>query len=137
MNFNSRILSFSYVLSAVTILGLITPYFTENMDYETFLPLIAGVSLSSVNHLIGLFLIKLGIAGGNQKFLILVMGGMVVRMFAMLLLILGGLFYLKLNSNLFIFSVFSFYFLLLSLEIVFLHTSKILKKNTVYEQSNS
>lgn len=77
-------------------------------------------ALTTSNFLLGIFLLENGIKKKDTHFLIIVLGGMVFRLFLMLLLFFMCMNLLILTFNYFIFTTFIFYNYYLILEIAYL-----------------
>lgn len=76
--------------------------------------------LTTSNYLLGIFLLENGLKRKDSQFLIIVLGGMSVRLFLMLLLIFICTNLLILTFNYFIFTTFIFYNYYLIIEIAYL-----------------
>ncbi|MCF8260854.1 MAG: hypothetical protein K9J12_08770 [Melioribacteraceae bacterium] len=88
----------------------------ENFDS---LSLLLAVIINSINFVVAIKLFDSAIGKSNQIYLIYTLGGMVGRLFAMLILILLVILFLNIDKSTFILLFFIFYFSLLSLEIVY------------------
>lgn len=83
------------------------------IDFISFLT--AGV-ICLLNSVIGLKLILNSINSGQKKFFIVALGSMTARLFLVLIAVVVGLLGFKLSKISFIFALFSYYFLFLSIE---------------------
>jgi hypothetical protein len=92
----------------------ITNLIDNNIFYSI---LIAGVIII-INFILYLLFFNLSIGKKNNLFLIYIMGGMGVRLFIVLLLVLISLKFLKIDETGFIFALFVWYVLSLTVEIV-------------------
>lgn len=108
-----------FLLVFLIIINLVLFEF-EVIPAPIFYSLLAAQIITFINFIFGVYSIKKGLKQADKSFLLVVFGGMVVRMFFMLLMIIIGLEFLELRTNYFIFSIFLLYFFLLIIEIVYL-----------------
>lgn len=99
-------------------------YFSEKSDSKELLSLFYGFLFPTVNFIFGLFTIQFGFEKSDKIFLIIVFGGLIIRLFLMLALILMALKFLFVSLNSFIFTTFIFYFYYLIVEIFILTQKK-------------
>ena len=97
------------------ILGIF--YLQNSLTEEITKPVFLALGMSTLNYLGAILLLSYGIKKESQKFLLIVLGGMTLRMFFMLILIILAILFLKINQYYFIFTVFILYFLYLAAEI--------------------
>lgn len=98
-------------------------------DKPTFLAILWALGLNFVNHFVSLLAFEFGYSRKYTLFLLYTMGGMVVRMFALLTIIFVILKFGGINNIVFILIFFTFYFILLVLEAYsFLKESNYTKK---------
>ena len=83
-----------------------------------------GFLVSSINFTLGILSFRFGLEKSDQIFLIVVFGGLVLRLFLMLILILVALKLLLVSLNSFIFTTFICYFYYLIVEIYILTQKK-------------
>ena len=83
-----------------------------------------GDLLGFLNFAIGLLFIFLGINNSNKKFLISLFGGLLLRLIIMVFLVVITLKFLEINEISFIFSLLFFYFLYVTIEIIYLNLRK-------------
>jgi hypothetical protein len=115
--------SFKYL-----IIGLITTlivcvtvfvlYQTGTIEYDIFRSGFAGIIIALVNYLAGFYLLRIGLNKPDKLFLAIVMGGMVIRLFLVLISIIISIKLLKISQDSFIFAIFTFYIFFLTLEII-------------------
>ena len=74
---------------------------------------------TSINYAISIFALNKGFYDSDKKFLVYILGGMVGRLFLMLIFIMVSILYLKINQYSFIFVFFIFYLFYLIFEIYF------------------
>jgi hypothetical protein len=99
--------SLIFVIFIITIITFLRSHGEINSSfYNAFL--IAGI-ITTINFNLGVLSIKLGLKKTINSFLILFLGGMVIRLFLMLISVFICLKFLELKGNNFIFSVFIFY----------------------------
>jgi len=90
------------------------------IDLQVFISLLIAKLITTVNFFAGLFSYDKGLNRDDKAFLLLVLGGQITRLFAVLIFIILASNLLKLNNNIFILLVFIFYFIYLILEIFYL-----------------
>ena len=83
-----------------------------------------GDLLGFLNFTIGLLFIFLGINNSNKRFLISLFGGLLLRLIIMIFLVVVTLKFLEINEISFIFSLLFFYFLYVTIEIIYLNLRK-------------
>lgn len=108
-----------YILAAIGIaaavnMQLVTGTFPKSAIY--------AIALNAANTVVAVFLFELSVKKGNKIFILLNLGGMVLRLFIMLILVIISLKFLKIDVYEFILVFFVFYFIQLIIEI--LHFSK-------------
>jgi hypothetical protein len=118
MKKNRKYLVIGVIISFVVSLSLFFLYQTDNIDYETFRSAFAGIIIALVNYLIGFYLLRIGLNKPDKLFLTIVMGGMVARLFLVLISIIISIKLLKMSQDSFIFAIFTFYIFFLTLEII-------------------
>jgi hypothetical protein len=106
------------VISLVVSLSLFILYQTGKIEYATLRASFAGIIIALVNYLIGFYLLKIGLNKPDKLFLTIVMGGMVIRLFLVLISIIISIKLLKISQDSFIFAIFTFYIFFLTLEII-------------------
>lgn len=94
----------------LNILGLLNP--------EIFYSILVAGSIIIINFILYIIFFNLSLGKKNNLFLIYIMGGMGVRLFIVLLLVLISLKFLKIDETGFIFALFVWYILSLVMEIV-------------------
>lgn len=103
-------------------------YFSNNIDFVLYKSYTFGILIAALNFLIGFLTIKIGLNKPNKSFLIIVFGGVVIRFFLIFALIILTLSFLYVRMNSFIFTFFTFYFYYLIVEVFYLKNQKILIK---------
>ena len=106
---------FLNLLISVLILGIFK--IQGKLENEVIYPVLTAYILSTMNYMGAIVLLNYGIKQESKKFLVLVLGGMTLRMFLMLILIILTILFLKINQYYFIFTAFILYFLYLAAEI--------------------
>lgn len=119
MNLYKNSIGFGLVLSLV-IFAVIT-YFWKSGDINSnlYFPILYGGIITTFNFILGVLSIKFGIKKSVKGFSLLFLGGMILRLFLMLIAVFICLKFLELKGNSFIFSVFIFYFFYLIIEIFY------------------
>jgi hypothetical protein len=85
--------------------------------------IIAGV-ITYLNFVAGYLFLKFSHNKSDNIFLIMIMGGMLLRLFMILLLVFISLKFLDIKTGVFIFVIFFFYIFYLLVEILFLYKDK-------------
>jgi hypothetical protein len=109
-----------FVIAAYPVYSYASPEQTESIIY--------GYLISLVNVVIGFSLNNTALGKKTKSFMVLVFGGMLIRMLIVAALLLVLLYYAKLEPVMLTASVFFFYFLFISIEIKFLHKKIISEK---------
>jgi hypothetical protein len=116
-------LAFS-IIPVIFFLTILTFYFSERIDSKIFFSLFYGFIFPSINFLFGATSIHFGFEKSDKLFLIIVFGGMILRLFIMFILIMITLKLLFVSLDSFIFTTFIFYFYYLIVEIFILTQKK-------------
>jgi hypothetical protein len=85
--------------------------------------ILAGV-ITYLNFVSGYFFMKFSYGKSDTIFLIMIFGGMLLRLFMILLLVLISLKFLEIKTGVFIFVIFFFYVFYLFIEILYLYKEK-------------
>jgi hypothetical protein len=96
----------------------------SDIDVKFLISLFYGFIVSSINFILGILSIRFGLQKSDKIFLIVVFGGLVIRLFITLILILIALKLLLISRNSFIFTTFILYFYYLIVEIFILTQKK-------------
>jgi hypothetical protein len=120
----NRGLYFFSIIPILFFIGIITSFFSGYFDSVQFYSLLYGFIFSTLNFFLGVLSIHFGFEKSDKIFLIIVFGGLVVRLFLMLILIVIALKFLFVRLNSFIFTTFIFYFYYLIVEIFILNQKK-------------
>lgn len=125
MNKASRFFVFSLV-GLVFIYAIISAlYLFHSINKDDFISIMTGIGINLFNFILGIIFFRLGIFRSNSLFLLSIMGGILIRMLLTLFAVLMCLLFLELKPLSFIFSILFFYFLHLSIEIIYLNLRKI------------
>jgi hypothetical protein len=125
MNRAESFLKKSFIGIFFLFLLLILIYFFSFISQTVFLSIFIAAALSTLNFVIGLFFIKIGLRAAGQKFFQSVLLGILVRFFLILTLVFISLKFLNINANSFIFSILFFYILYLISEVIYLYMKKL------------
>lgn len=100
-------------------------------SFQTIYPILAGSFLSVLNFIIFLIMFNYSVQKSNKFFLLFSIGGIIVRLFLMLIIVFIALKFLKIDVFGFIFAFFLWYvfFLVFEVSIVQLKTKNIVTKN--------
>ena len=120
----NKLLIYLLVIPIIFIGTVTTLYSLNHLDSQAFFSLFWGFLISSLNLVLGLTSIHYGLEKSDKLFLIIVFGGLVLRLFLMLSLIIIALNFLFVRLNSFIFTTFIFYFYYLLVEIFVLTRKK-------------
>jgi len=103
------------------VLALFFASFLQNLiDFDFFLPLLLAQIVVLPNFAIGFSAIMWSLQKNEQVFLLVVFGGMLLRMAYILGMVFLLLYFLKISQKYFIFDIFLFYFYFLTAEIIIL-----------------
>ena len=123
MKKNKIFLLFS-IIPTFFLLFIISLFVTENINPDNFFSFLYGFIFPTVNFVLGVISIHYGFEKSDKLFLIIVFGGLVLRLFLMFILIVIALNFLFVSLNSFIFTTFIFYFYYLIVEIFILTQKK-------------
>lgn len=121
---NTKSILFFSILPIIFILTITIFYLANRFDAQIFFSLFYGFLFPTFNFFIGYLSIHFGLDKSDKIFLIIVFGGLIVRLFLMLILIVIALKFLFVSLNSFIFTTFIFYFYYLLVEIFALTRKK-------------
>ncbi len=125
----NRIFYFFSIIPLLFIVGIFTLYISKKINSELFFSLFYGTIFSTFNFFLGTISIYFGFEKSNNIFLLVVFGGLVVRLLLMLILIVIALKFLFVTLYSFIFTNFIFYFYYLLIEIfILIHKKKLIIK---------
>ena len=116
-----------YLFSVIPILffiSIVVFFISKSLNSDLFFSLFYGFIFSTFNFFLGVLSIHFGFEKSDKIFLIIVFGGLVIRLFLMLILIVIALKFLFVRLNSFIFTTFIFYFYYLIVEIFILNQKK-------------
>jgi hypothetical protein len=114
-------LIFSASFLIVTVLIIIILFLLNVLSGEHFKSFILAGAITSFNAGLGAISIRSGIIKPEKVFLQRLLGGMVIRFFATLIMLVLALLFLELNRISFIFSILFFYIFYLIIEIIYLN----------------
>jgi hypothetical protein len=120
----NRIFYFFSIIPVLFFISIVIFFINKNLNSELFFSLFYGFIFSTLNFLLGVLSIHFGFEKSDKIFLIIVFGGLVIRLFLMLILIVIALEFLFVRLNSFIFTTFIFYFYYLIVEIFILNQKK-------------
>lgn len=120
---NNSFLFFS-ILPIIFLLFLLFFYTYSYFEVPTLSSLFYGVLLPTINYALGITSFKFGLEKRDKIFLVSVFGGLIIRLFLMLLMIILVIEFLFVTLNSFIFTTFIFYFYYLIAEIFYLSQKK-------------
>lgn len=112
------------VLPFVFLISLLGFYYLGWLEAITFNSILYGFIISTFNIFLGIIFIRYGLDKSDKIFLIVVFGGLILRLFIVLALIVITLKFLFVRLNSFIFTTFIFYFYYLIVEVYILSQKK-------------
>lgn len=112
---------FPFILAIILLLVL---RLNSNINPTLFDSFFGGFLIPLINFIMGHFLNEAGLKKSDKSFLILVLGGLVFRMFLTLVLIILVLQFLNVSMYSFIFTIFISYIYFLTVEIINLSGKK-------------
>ena len=116
----NKILWISFLISTLVFIAVLAYFLLTNSSDVIILSVVLGFSIPSINYILGMISIVIGLKKPDKSFLILVLGGMVFRLFLVLILIVLTVNFLNIRMNYFIFIIFIFYVYYLTVEILYL-----------------
>ncbi len=119
---NVLLFGISFGILSLIILTILTLNDSSNNNILKSIQM--GDLLGFLNFAIGLLFIFLGINNSNKRFLISLFGGLLLRLIIMVFLVVITLKFLEINEISFIFSLLFFYFLYVTIEIIYLNLRK-------------
>ena len=116
-----KLFLFSSVFLVLTFLIIILLFYLDVLSKEDFKGFVLAGIITTFNVVLGLISIKSGINKPEKMFFQRLFGGMVIRFFVMLIMVVLTLLFLELNRISFIFSILFFYIFYLVVEIIYLN----------------
>lgn len=99
-------------------------FFNSVISQTIFKSIVIGNFISLLNFIIGFLLLKFSVNKSEKVFLLVLWGGLLLRLFLGLCLILITLIFLEINTYGFIFSILFFYVFYLLIEIFYLNLGR-------------
>ncbi|MBX2977422.1 MAG: hypothetical protein KF721_14950 [Ignavibacteriaceae bacterium] len=118
MTANNRLLRIGLVLGITFEALLYLLFILSTIDEAIFKSASTALLITLVNFVVGNILLKYGLPKPDKVFLTVVFGGMVLRLFLVLISIIISIKLLKMSQDSFIFAIFTFYIFFLTLEII-------------------
>jgi hypothetical protein len=97
--------------------------------FNEFISILIGFLISTINVIVGIFFIKKSFSIDYKAFIKVLVGGIMIRLFLTMFLVILVLKFLDISENNFIFSLLFFYFFYLIIEIFYINLRKITVKN--------
>lgn len=116
-----KLILFTSVFIIISFLLIIVLYLIDILSKEYFKSFILAGIITTFNAVLGMISIKSGINKPEKIFLQRLFGGMVMRFFTTLIMVVLALLFLELNRISFIFSILFFYIFYLVVEIIYLN----------------
>ncbi|HRI46395.1 MAG TPA: hypothetical protein PK559_04750 [Ignavibacteriaceae bacterium] len=118
MTANNRLLRIGLVLGITFEALLYLLFILSTIGEAIFKSASTALLITLVNFVVGNILLKYGLTKPDKVFLTVVFGGMVLRLFLVLISIIISIKLLKMSQDSFIFAIFTFYIFFLTLEII-------------------
>ncbi len=125
MNKGKKLLTYGFIIGFIFILIIALGFFFSFIGKTFFISAGAAYIITTLNTFAGYKIIKLGYKKGETASIKIILGGIVIRLFLMLIAVFLCLKFLEISDISFIFSIFSFYIFYLVIEILFLNFIKI------------
>src|ERR1035437_3736572 len=126
-HFNNFLMKMSLFIGLIFI-SILFLYQIKIISFDFLKSFILASVITYLNFLMGYFFLIVSKGKSDTIFLIMIMGGMILRLFFMLLLVLISLKFLDIKTGVFIFVIFFFYVFYLLVEILYRseeHTSEL------------
>lgn len=120
----NKIFYFFSIVPVLFFISIVVFLISKSLNSDLFFSLFYGFIFSTFNFFLGVLSIHFGFEKSDKLFLIIVFGGLVLRLFLMFILIMIALKFLFVRINSFIFTTFIFYFYYLIVEIFILNQKK-------------
>lgn len=124
MNTASRFFIISLIIQVIIVLTIFILFANGILGKDDFISILTGIGVNLLNFILGVIFFRLGIVRSNSLFLVSIFGGILIRLLLTLFAVLMCLLFLELKPLSFIFSILFFYFLHLSIEIIYLNLRK-------------
>lgn len=122
---SKKLFLITFIIITLIIFGVAFLYFLNIFSIGQINSITIAFVISSFNAFIGMVFVKSGLNKTDKIFFRRAIGGMVLRLFMTLLLVVLVLVFLELNRISFIFSILFFYIFYLVIEIIFLNFRQI------------
>ena len=122
-HFNNFLMKMSLFIGLIFI-SILFLYQIKIISFDFLKSFILASVITYLNFLMGYFFLIVSKGKSDTIFLIMIMGGMILRLFFMLLLVLISLKFLDIKTGVFIFVIFFFYVFYLLVEILYLYREK-------------
>lgn len=122
-HFNNFLMKISLFIGLIFI-SILLLYQIKIISFDFLKSFILAGFITYLNFLLGYFFLAFSKGKSDTIFLIMIMGGMLLRLFFMLLLVLISLKFLDIRTGVFIFVIFFFYVFYLLIEILYLYKEK-------------
>lgn len=121
MTLKQKITSFILLFFITYITIILFLFFAYNLSTKNLISLLLGIKLTTLNAFLGFYSIKIGIDKPAKIFFRWIFGGMLVRLFLIIVLVVLIIEFLEINMISFIFSILFFYIFYLIIEIIYLN----------------
>ena len=125
MSKGRKFLIYGFVISLIFMFLISLGFFLSITSKAFFFSAGAAYILTTLNTFAGYKIINFGYKKGETASIKIILGGMLIRLFLMLIAVFLYLKFLEISDISFIFSIFSFYIYYLIIEILFLNFEKV------------
>jgi hypothetical protein len=120
---NKFLIVISVLIFSVFLTGFVF-YFVELLSPQVWKAFLSGGILTTLNFFSGILSLRIALKSGANRFLSIVLGGMLIRMALMLGIVFIWLKFLQIKDDVFIFVIFIFYSFYLIAEIFYFYLLK-------------
>ena len=124
MKSHRKILYFGFAAGILATTAVYISYLFSAVSHSFLLSVFTAFCIITINFTLIIISIKLGERGAGKSFINFYLGGMLLRFFMMILMVLISLEFLDISRNSFIFSILIFYVFYLIIEIIYLNFRK-------------
>ncbi len=124
MKSHHKILYFGFAAAIFVTAAFYILYLFSAISHLFLMSVFTAFCIITLNFILTIVSIKLGDRGAGKSFINFYLGGMLVRFFLMILMVLISLKFLDISRNSFIFSILIFYIFYLIIEIIYLNLRK-------------
>jgi hypothetical protein len=124
MNIPNRLFKLIWVYPVILLSLVFALHLWSEIPEQNLYPVLLAFLLTTLNFFAGTITSKIALKKSDKTFIKIVFGGLTIRLFIMLGIVLFTLVFLDINLNSFIFSIFIFYIIYLIIEVFYLNFIK-------------